>query len=97
MTRTGIELTGRGKLQELANVESALIERHALIQADKADQKNEAAEREIDRDFPRGKLPISKTPNADQKEGGNKRELVEGVEEEKVERSKCSHRTSSDK
>src|SRR6185369_2715564 len=61
---------------------------------DEAEQQNETADREIDRDLPRRSEAILATPDPDQQECGNEREFVKSVKEKQINRSKCADRPS---
>ena len=63
---------------------------HAAIKHDQAEQQNETAGREIDRDFPRRGLPVAAAPDSDEQKSRDQRELVKGVEEKEIERSECA-------
>ena len=72
------------------------LERWQQVKADQADQENDAADRQINGDFPGGALPIARSPDPDHEEGGNQRQFVKRVKEEQIERSKCSGGSGSD-
>ena len=67
---------------------------HAAIKQDQAEEQNETAEREIDRDLPGRGEAIARAPDADEQKGRNERELVKGVEEEQIERSERADRAA---
>ena len=63
------------------NIETPRAERKALIKQDQTEQQNEAADRQINRDFPRRCDPISAAPNSDQQKCRDEREFVKRVKE----------------
>ena len=58
------------------------------VELREADEQDDAAGGEIDGDAPRGGMALAVAPDADEQESRDERELVEGVEEEQVERCK---------
>ena len=80
----------RGRCLQSAKIKTARGLRHAAIEHDQAEQQNETAEREIDRDFPGGGVPIAAPQIPMSRNVGMKRELVKGVEEKQIERSECA-------
>ncbi len=66
---------------ECAEIEAARRFRHAAIKQDQAQEENEAAGREIDRDLPRRGEAIPASPNSDEEKCRDEREFVKGVEE----------------
>ena len=74
---TGEERSRLGQRVQFRYVERALINRDG----------------EIDGDLPGGLLFFAGAPDADEKEGGDERQFVEGVEKKEVEREKCPNRT----
>ena len=81
----------RGRFLQNAEIEAARGFRHAAIKHDQAKQQNETSRGQIDRDFPRGGLPVAGSPDSDEQESGDQGELVKGVEEKEIDRSECSH------
>ncbi len=79
--RGGGNLSGRGGRLQHAQIEAARGFRHAAIKQDQPEEENEAAGGEIDRDLPGGGVAVSAAPDSDEKESGNEREFVKGVEE----------------
>ena len=82
--------------RELHHVEGARAFGDGEVEVGEADEEDDAAEREVDGDFPRRSLPLAISPNADEQEGGDEGQLVEGVEEEKVLRRKRARRARGD-
>jgi len=66
---------------QFANIERSRRRRHTLIKQNKSDQQNKTAEREINRDFPRSRIAIARSPNSDEEKRWNQGELVKGVKE----------------
>ena len=87
VARGGIDGAGSGEGLQLGNVESALREGKAFVEADQPEEQDETADCEVNGDFPRRRLAFAGTPDADEQEGRDERELMEGVEKEEVERS----------
>ena len=91
----GIWPGGRRGLQR-AQIEAARRFRHAAVKQDQAEQQNETAGREIDRDLPRGGEAIAAPPDSDEEKSRDERQLVEGVEEKQIERSERAQRARRD-
>src|SRR2546423_6002150 len=70
--------------------------RHGAIKHDQAEQQNETAGCEIDRDLPGGDYAIAAAPDSDEQERRDERELVKGVEEKQIERRERAHRSGGD-
>ena len=83
---SGGENAGVAELLEEADVEGAQSFGHGEPESDQSEQEDEAAEGEIDGDFPGDALAFARTPDADEEEGRDEGEFVEGVEEEEVDR-----------
>src|ERR1700739_272496 len=67
---------------EFNDIEGAILVGNHQIKPDQADQQNDAPDRQIDRNLPGGRLPVSSSPDADHQERGDQRQLVEGIEKE---------------
>ena len=85
----------RHRLQS-AQVETAQFSRDAAVEQDQAEEQNEAAEPEIDRDLPGRGGAVARAPDADEQKSRDQRQLVEGVEEKQIERSKGADRAARD-
>src|SRR5439155_17549078 len=70
--------------------ETTCARRNRAIEHDQADQQDNTSERKIDCHFPGGGAPIACPPNSNEQESGNQCQLVKGVEEKQVERSKST-------
>ena len=66
---------------QYSQIQTARAYRHGAIQHDQADQQNDTAEREIDCHFPGGSAAIPGSPDSNEEEGRDQRELVKSVEE----------------
>ena len=86
--RAGLGGTGRGQLRDLPHVKSAIALRQAQVETNQPDQQNEAAEGQVGRHFPGGGLPVARSPDADQQECRDERQLMEHVKEKCVDRGK---------
>src|SRR5207247_2390257 len=64
-----------------ANIEAPFRRRKTLVKKNESDQQNETAEREINRDLPRGADAIAGSPNSDQQKCRDQRELMKRVKE----------------
>src|SRR5205814_6745633 len=60
------DLTEGGSGFQRADIEATRFNWNALIKQDQTDQQDEASNREIDRDLPRGRGPIPAAPDSDQ-------------------------------
>src|SRR4051812_22918257 len=69
---------------------------YRAIEHDQAEQQNETSGCQVDRDFPRRHLTVSRAPNSDQKKSGNQGQLMKGVEEKQIERGERSQGAGSD-
>ena len=94
--RFGGDLSGGGGCLQRAKIKTPRSLRDAAVEQDQTEQENEAAEREIDRNFPRGRLAISAAPNSDKQESRNQRQLVEGVKEEQIDRCESAKGAARD-
>ena len=64
-----------------ANIKTPRSERKALVKQDQAEQQNETADGQVDRDFPGRCDPIPAAPDSDQQKCGDQREFVKRVKE----------------
>ncbi len=94
--RAGLGGTGRGQLRDAPHVKSAIALRQAQVEAKQTDQKNEAAKGQVGRHFPGGGLAVARSPDADQQECRDERELMEHVKEKCVEGGKSADRPGGD-
>src|SRR5947199_3956722 len=76
--------------RQRADVEAAQWGRNALVKQDQTQQQNETSYREIDRDFPCCRYPITGAPNSDQQKRGNECQLMKRVKEKQVDRHKST-------
>ena len=94
--RSGGDGSAGREFLEVDEVESAQRFRHGEVEIEQADEQDEAAEPEIDRNFPRRRVPLAAAPNTDEQEGRDEREFVEGVEEEEIDRGKRARGSGGD-
>ena len=95
--RIGGDLAGGSSCLQCANIETARRVGHAVIEQDQTEQENEAAERQINRDFPRRGDAISAAPNSDEQKCRNQREFVKGVKEEEIDRRESAERAAGNR
>src|SRR5688572_23388066 len=86
----------RGRSLQDADIEAPSRLRQAAIKHDQAEQQNETAGRQIDRNFPGGHLPIPRPPDSNEQKRRDQCQLVKSVEEKEIERSECAHGASRD-
>ena len=93
---SGGQDAGVAELLEKADVKGAQAFGHGEPETNESEKENEAAEGEVNRHFPSDALAVTRTPDADEEEGGNEGKLVESVEEKEVDRSKGADGTARD-
>ena len=82
----GADLAGGGRGLQNAEIKTARCFGQTAIEQNQSEQQNKTAERKVDRDFPRGRLSIAASPNSNEQECGNERELVKCIKEKQVDR-----------
>src|SRR6266852_761172 len=75
------DLTEAGSSLQRANVKTACSDGKALIKENQAEQQNEAANCQVDRNLPRCRDTISAPPDPDQQKCGDQRELMKRIKE----------------
>jgi hypothetical protein len=84
------------ELLKKADIERAQLGWNSQPEPDQPEQQDEAAESEIDGHFPSDALAFARSPDTDEQKGRNEGEFVEGVEEEKIDRSERANRAGRD-
>src|SRR5207253_1601711 len=89
-------LTGGSRRLQSADVKGACHFRHASVKKNQAEEENETARGQVDRDLRSRGITIPASPDSDQEKSRNEGDLVKGIEEEKIERGERSHGPARD-